>query len=246
MAVITGTATPPARWPSHILAASESAGSSSAGVGSGTRPASGGGRVSSGGRCSLIRGLRLAPAAEHLEPDLLLGHVGRVLAHDLALVHHQDPVRERQDLVELQRDQQDRAAFVALLHETAVEVLDRAHVEASGRLRGDQHLRVAGDLARRHDLLLVAAREPACARQRTAAAHVELPDQRAGALDEAVREEPAPLRVRRLLVVVQRDVLGDRELEHEAAPLAVLGDVADAGVEHPADARCRSRPGPRP
>ena len=32
---------------------------------------------------------------------------------------------------------------------------------------------------------------------------------------------------------MQRDVLGDRELEHEAAPLPVLGDVAEAGVEHP-------------
>ena len=35
-----------------------------------------------------------------------------------------------------------------------------------------------------------------------------------------------------MAVVVQRDVLGERELEHEAAPLAVLGDVAHAGVEH--------------
>src|SRR5262249_13085625 len=32
-------------------------------------------------------------------------------------------------------------------------------------------------------------------------------------------------------VVVEGDVLGDRELEYEAAPLAILGDVADAGVE---------------
>ena len=34
--------------------------------------------------------------------------------------------------------------------------------------------------------------------------------------------------VRRLVVVVQRDVLGDREVEHEPAALPVLGDVADA------------------
>ena len=34
-----------------------------------------------------------------------------------------------------------------------------------------------------------------------------------------------------MAIVVERDVLGERELEHEAAPLAVLGDVPDAGVE---------------
>ena len=75
-----------------------------------------------------------------------------------------------------------------------MEVLDRADVEAARRLRGDQHLRVARDLARGDDLLLVAAREAARARQRAAAAHVELPDQPARTLDEAPREEPAPLR----------------------------------------------------
>ena len=38
---------------------------------------------------------------------------------------------------------------------------------------------------------------------------------------------------------MQRDVLGDRELEHETAALPVLGDVADTGVEHLAGARMR-------
>ena len=40
------------------------------------------------------------------------------------------------------------------------------------------------------------------------------------------------LATRRLRVVVERDVLRDRELEHEAATLPVLGDVTDAHVEH--------------
>ena len=40
---------------------------------------------------------------------------------------------------------------------------------------------------------------------------------------------------------MQRDVLGDRELEHEAAALAVLRDVPDAGVEHLARRRVRGR-----
>ena len=34
-----------------------------------------------------------------------------------------------------------------------------------------------------------------------------------------------------MVVVVQRDVLGEREVEHEPAPLAVLGNVAEAGVQ---------------
>ena len=39
---------------------------------------------------------------------------------------------------------------------------------------------------------------------------------------------------------MQREVLGERELEHEAAPLAVLGDVADARVEALARGLARS------
>ena len=70
------------------------------------------------------------------------------------------------------------AALVALLDQAAVDELDRADVEAARRLRGDQDLRVAVDLAREDDLLLVAAGEAAGARRRPAAADVELLDQR--------------------------------------------------------------------
>ena len=69
------------------------------------------------------------------------------------------------------------AALVALGDEPAVDELDRADVEAARRLRGDQHRRVAVDLAGEHDLLLVAAGERAGARRRAAAAHVELLEQ---------------------------------------------------------------------
>ena len=41
----------------------------------------------------------------------------------------------------------------------------------------------------------------------------------------------------RVAEVVQREVLGERELEHEPAALAVLGDVPDARLEH-GRARC--------
>ena len=84
-----------------------------------------------------------------------------MLADDLPFVEDEDPVREREDLVELERDEQDRPPPVALGDEPAMEVLDRADVEAARRLRGDEDLRVAIDLARRDELLLIAAGEAA-------------------------------------------------------------------------------------
>ena len=66
------------------------------------------------------------------------------------------------------------AALVALGDQPAVDVLDRADVEAPRRLRGDQHARVAIDLAREDHLLLVAAREPGRRRLGPSTADVEL------------------------------------------------------------------------
>ena len=149
-----------------------------------------------------------------------------------ALEDDEDPVGEREDLVQLERDEQDAAALVALLDEPPVDELDRAHVEAARRLRGDQHLRVAVDLAREDDLLLVAAREAAGVRVRPAAADVELLQQDARLLDQALRIEPAEARRGRMIVVVQGEVLGEREVEHEPAPLPVLGDVAEPASRH--------------
>ncbi len=60
-------------------------------------------------------------------------------------------------------------------------------------------------------------------RLRAAAAHVELLQEPGGALDQAPRPKPAEARVRRPVEVVERDVLGERELEHEPAPLASSG-----------------------
>src|SRR5947208_469261 len=64
-----------------------------------------------------------ARAAQHFQPDLLLRGVRPVLRDDPPLVHHEDAVGEREHLVQLERDQQDRAAAVALVHEAAVDVL---------------------------------------------------------------------------------------------------------------------------
>ena len=112
-----------------------------------------------------------------------------------------------------------------------MDELDRPDVETARRLRGDQHLRVALDLACEHDLLLVAAGEPAARRRGAAAADVEVLDQLARALDEPAREEPAEARGGRRAIVVEGDVLGDRVLEHEPAPLPVLRDVAEPRLQ---------------
>src|SRR5438477_449284 len=82
-----------------------------------------------------------------------------VLADDLTFVEDEDPVGERHHLLELQRDEQDRPPLVALGYEPSMEELDRADVDPARRLRGDQDLRVACDLACDDNLLLVAAGE---------------------------------------------------------------------------------------
>src|SRR3954471_21543939 len=68
-------------------------------------------------------------------------------------------------------------------------------------------------------------------RRSAAAADVELLQQRARRFEDAAgTEKPAP-RIRRLCVVVQHEVLGERELEHETAAMPVLRDVPDAFLE---------------
>src|SRR5215470_4638932 len=103
---------------------------------------------------ALSRGFRL-PATQHLQSDLLLGHLSRVLADDLALVQDEDPVGEGQNLVELERDEEDGAPLIALGDEPAVQVLDSADVEPAGGLCGDEDLRVARERPRRDELVLI-------------------------------------------------------------------------------------------
>src|SRR6478736_6247032 len=177
------------------------------------------------------RGDPAAARAGHRDTELFLARGRRELSDDLALVNDEDPVGQREHLLELERDEEDRSSLVAFLDQAAVDEFDRADVEPSRRLSGDQDLRVAVDLTREHDLLLVAAGQAPGARRGTAPAHVELPDQRARPLNQPAGEEPAEARRGGRAVVVEREVLCDRVLEHEPPPLAVLGDVTEAGLE---------------
>ena len=63
--------------------------------------------------------------------------VDRERPDDPALVHHVDPVGQRQDLVELLGDQEDRGAGGAARRGAAVDRLDGADVQAARRLDGD-------------------------------------------------------------------------------------------------------------
>ena len=192
-----------------------------------------------------LAGLRLLAhaAASALRPPPVMAMpsssseaVGRELAHDLALVDDEDAVGQRAHLLELQRDEQDAAARVALGDQAAVDELDRADVQAARGLRGDEHARVARDLARDDALLLVAARQRRGQRCRAAAAHVVLLDEAGGAVAHAVDQQPAVPRQLGRVVLAQREVLRQGEVQDEAAALAVLGDVRDAVADHAARA----------
>src|SRR5207302_10217801 len=76
-----------------------------------------------------------------------------------------------------------------------------------------------------------AAGERAAARRRAAAADVELRQQPARPAEPAPRIDPAQLGEGFLAVVVQDEVLGQVEVEHEATTVAVFGDVPHSGVE---------------
>src|SRR5205085_6412426 len=130
-------------------------------------------------------------AAGHRDAELFLADLRRILADDAALVDHENPVGERQDLVELERHEEDGSSRVAFGHEPLVHELDRADVEASSRLRRDQHPRVPRDLARDDDLLLISAGERPGAGLWAAASHVVLLEESARVRDHAARIEPA-------------------------------------------------------
>src|SRR5207248_11710241 len=109
---------------------------------------------------------RIVPSG-HQQPDLLDVRPGpRRLAGDPALVDDRDPVGESEDLVEVLAQQQHAHAVRRRLVQVRVDALDRADVQAARGRSGDEHLRLPRELAGKHDLLQVAAREEANRRLR--------------------------------------------------------------------------------
>ena len=89
--------------------------------------------------------------------------------------------------------------------------LDRADVEPARRLRRDQHARLARELARDHDFCWLPP-ESAPAGVSGAAADVEFARGAARAqLERAAPEQPAARRLAAAPVLVEREVLGERE-----------------------------------
>ena len=87
---------------------------------------------------------------------------GRVdLSGDRALVHDHDAVGQSEDLIEVLADQEHADAAGRGLAQVLVHGLDRADIEPTGRSRGNEHARLARELAGEDDLLQVAAGEPA-------------------------------------------------------------------------------------
>src|SRR5688572_13356013 len=66
----------------------------------------------------------------HEQPDpLTLRIVGRELTDDAAAKHHEHPVREIEDLVELCRDEQNADALIPPLDDLLVDELDASDIE---------------------------------------------------------------------------------------------------------------------
>ena len=155
---------------------------------------------------------------------------GRALAGDAAVEHHEDAVGERHDLVELDRDEQDRVAGVAQRDEPAVDELDRADVDAARRLADQQHLRVrARSRARARSSAGCRRRTSTSCSARRARAHVVvLHLRRACRRSTAAAVEQRARPVARLVVVAEDGALAGREGRHEAHALAVLRHVQQA------------------
>ena len=184
--------------------------------------------------------VRIRRDARHHETDGPLGGLRlRHLADDAPVVHDQDAVRERQDLVELDRDQEDRLAGVAEGHQPAVDELDGADVHAARRLADQQQIRVPVELPREHDLLLVAAREGRRGKRPVRGPHVVLRSLATEARRDRAPPQPEVAVVGRLVVVAEDGALAGAEGDDEAHPLAVLGDVGQAEPAHaPAESGC--------
>lgn len=67
---------------------------------------------------------------------------------DRAVVDHADGVRQIHDLIQLQRDQKDGFALVALVHDLFVDILDGADIQTAGGLNEDRERGIQFDLWR--------------------------------------------------------------------------------------------------
>src|SRR5215471_18970250 len=190
-----------------------------------------GGALRAGGAAGVSDGGSIRGAAGHQQAEVLLGNRGRAERDDPALVHDGDTVGQGVDLVEFGRDDHHRHALVPLGHQAFVHELDRADVQAAGRLADDHQLDVPAHLPGDHDLLLVATGQRPGRRGGGLGPHVVLLDALDRRFLDRVEVQCDTGGIRRLVVDVEYEVVGDREVSHQAVLGTVLGDIADARVE---------------
>ena len=96
-----------------------------------------------------------------MRPICRSGFRSAELADDKTAVERDDAIGERQQFVDLLRDQQNGASAVAKLGDLSVDEGDACDVDPPRRLRGDQQLRLPVQFAGDDDALLIASGEAA-------------------------------------------------------------------------------------
>src|SRR6266852_1696380 len=100
--------------------------------------------------------------ATHQEANLLWSDLmDRPRIGEQALIDDGDAVAEREDLVEILRDDENRRARLGEVNERLIDRRAGARVDPPGRLADDEHAGRLEDLAADDEFLQVAAREAA-------------------------------------------------------------------------------------
>ena len=111
--------------------------------------------------------------------------------------------------------------------QTPVDVFGRAHVEPAGRLRRQQQLRAETELARKHELLLVSARQGGSRGVGPRRPDREALDGPLGRLAHGPDAEPEGRAERRAVARLEGQVFPQSEGHQKTGPVTVLGDMPD-------------------
>src|SRR3954468_883294 len=116
----------------------------------------------------------ISTAARHQDADLFTGDFARRMRlRQFSVMDHGDPIRDREHLVEILADHDDRRAPRCKVDERLADRGGSARVYPPGWLFDNEHPRLAQDFAAHHELLQIAAGERARHRVRLALAHVK-------------------------------------------------------------------------
>src|SRR5690606_15735903 len=117
--------------------------------------------------------------------------------------HHENTVRQRAHLVQLDRNQKYSLSGISRLDNAPVDELDRADIDTARGLPDDQELRIPLDLPRHHDLLLVAAGEIRRLQARIGGADIVFGDLLLGIPADRVEIEKGTTPVLRIAVIAE-------------------------------------------